>query len=625
MINEQKIQTGLTLLSQGLVKEADKIFCDILQKTPDCPEALYGRACVARAAGEFAQAIGFAGRAIEIKAQPYYYIILGWALYEEGLLEEAQVALKNAVLQDPYDPRAYHGLAIVQEALGDQAGAELSFYKAIELQPDSLTFWQELVRFYWQGKAFDQALNIAKDAVKNNPGRIEFLHELGIVLYQLRQLGDAERVFRKIIRLNPKVASAYANLGAILFQLNKLKEAKIYLIEALKKAPEIIETQVNLGLVQMGLGELGESKIRLEQAYQKAPQDARIGLNLATLYYELRELEKAEKLNLDLLGLAQDLVISQNDQEKITYNLSSIFLAQGAFQRGWEQMEVRHHLLHHFKENDVISVWNGKDITTLLWVRVEQGLGDAIHFARYLPMLLQKFSLVVEAPKNLVRLLQEILSSCDTAYPWQVVEKGSPLPDGVTHQAMLMSLPYLLQTETIPAYQIDQSHFQEAQPFIMSDHFKVGLCWFGNKEYRFDYLRSFPLSEFFALFSVPRVDFYALQTDLKKSDLPKEFAGILPSGDLYKTACFIQELDLVITIDTVVAHVAGMLGKPVWLLNRFGGDWRWYPAHQDEQGNSLWYPTLKIFRQDQPLPPDQAWKSLIQKVKVELLQKAKID
>lgn len=624
MVNEQKVQTGLALFSQGLVKEADKIFCDILQETPDFPEALYGRACVARAAGEFAQAIGFAGRAIEIKPQSYYCITLGWALYEEGLLDEAQIALEKAVLQDPNDPRAYHGLAVVQEALEDKAGAELSFYKAIELQPNSLTFWKELVRFYWKSKAFDQALNIAKDAVRNNPSRIEFLHELGVVLYQLRQLGDAERVFRKIIRLNPKIASAYANLGAILFQLNKLKEAKDYLVEALKQAREIIETQVNLGLVQMGLGELIEAKILLEKAYQHTPQDARIGLNLATLYYELRELEKAKKLNHSLLEQAQNLAITQVDQDKIGYNLSSILLAQGNFKKGWQQMEVRHDLLHHFKENEAIPVWNGKDITPLLLVRVEQGLGDAIHFVRYLPILLQTCAIIVEAPKSLVRLLQAILSSCDTLYSWQVIEKGTLLPDGITHQAMLMSLPYLLQIETFPAYQIDKSLFQEELPFITSDHFKVGLCWFGNKEYRFDYLRSLPLSEFFALFSVPKVDFFALQTDVKKSDLPKGFAGILPNGDLYKTACFIQELDLVITVDTVIAHLAGMLGKPVWLLNRFGGDWRWYPAHQDMHEHSLWYPTLKIFQQDHPLPPDQAWKSLIQKVKAELLQKHKI-
>lgn len=622
-MNEQKVRTGLSLLSQGLAKEADQIFCEILQETPDFPEALYGRACVARAAREPALAIGFAGRAIEIKPQSYYYTILGLALHEEGHLVEAQAALKSAVLLDPYDPRAYHGLAIIQEALEDKAQAELSFYKAIELDPTSLIFWKELVRFYWQSKAFDQALNIAKDAVNNNPGKIEFLHELGVVLHQLRQLGDAERVFRKIIRLNPKIASAYANLGAILFQLNKLKEAKDYLIEALKLAPEIIETQVNLGLVKMGLGELIDAKTLLEKAYQHAPQDARIGLNLGTLYYELRELEKAENLDCFLLEQAQDLLITEKDQDKITYNLSTILLAKGQLQDGWQQMEVRHRLLHHFKDNEVVPVWNGQDKVELLLVRVEQGLGDAIHFARYLPILLQKCSIVMQAPKSLVRLLQEIMQPYDQNYQWQVIEKGDILPEGITHQAMLMSLPYLLQTETIPAYQIDSHRFQEESPLVTSDHLKIGLCWSGNKEYRFDHLRSLSLSEFFTLFTLPKVDFYALQAGLKKSDLPKGFSGTLPNGGLYRTACFIQELDLVITVDTIIAHLAGMLGKPVWLLNRFGGDWRWYPAYQDKQGHSIWYPSIKIFQQSQILPPDQAWKGVIAQVKVELLQKYK--
>ncbi|EUK19047.1 tetratricopeptide repeat protein [Commensalibacter papalotli (ex Servin-Garciduenas et al. 2014)] len=620
MVNEQKIKTGLSLLSQGLFKEADKIFCDILQETPDFPEALHGRACVARAAGEIALAIGFAGRAIEIEPQSYYYITLGWALYEGGHLVEAQTAFKNAILSEPYDPRAYHGLAIVQDALEDKAQAELSLRKAIELAPDSLIFWKELVRFYWQGKAFDQALNIAKDAVTNNPGKIEFLHELGLVLYQLGQLGDAERVFRKIIRLNPKIASAYANLGAILFQLNKLREAKAYLTEALKQAPEIIETQVNLGLVQMGLGALADAKILLENAYQHSPHDARIGLNLGTLYYELRELDKAEKLDHYLLEQAQNLALIQNDKDKIKNNLSTILLAKGQFQKGWQQMEVRHRLLHHFKEKEAIPVWNGKEKVDLLLVRVEQGLGDTIQFSRFLGALLQKYSIIIEAPKNLVRLLQEIMRSYNEGNSWQVIEMGQGLPQGITHQVMLMSLPYLLDINTVPLYSLDNSLFQETVPLVSSDHLKVGLCWFGNKDYRFDQLRSLAVSELFPLFSVPRIDFYALQTGLQKSDLLKGFAGMIPSGDLYKTACFLQELDLVISVDTVIAHLAGTLGKPVWLLNRFGGDWRWYPAHQDQYGYSLWYPSLKIYQQAQSLPPDQAWKSLIQEVKTDLIK-----
>lgn len=620
MVNEQKVKTGLSLLSQGLVKEADKIFCDILQEAHDFPEALHGRACVARAAGETALAIGFAGRAIEIEPQSYYYITLGWALCEEKHFSEAQTAFKNAILLEPYDPRAYHGLAIVQNMLEDKAQAELSFRKAIELAPDSLIFWKDFVSFYWQGKAFDQALNIAKDAVINNPGKIEFLHELGLVLYQLCQLGDAERVFRKIIRLNPKVASAYANLGAILFQLNKLKEAKDYLNESLKQAPEIIETQVNLGLVQMGLGELTEAKILLENAYQHSPQDTRVGLNLGTLYYELRELDEAEKLDRYLLEQAHDIALTENDSDKVKNNLSTILLAKGKFQEGWQQMEVRHRLLQHFNEKKAIPVWNGKDKVDLLLVHVEQGLGDTIQFSRFLETLLQKCSIIIEAPRNLVRLLQEIMKPYNQDNLWQVIETGQALPPGISHQVMLMSLPYLLKINTIPTYLVDGSLFQETVPLVNSDYLKVGLCWFGNKDYRFDHLRSIPLSEFFAFFTVPKIDFYALQTGLKKSDLPKGFAGILPSGDLYKTACFMKELDLVITVDTVIAHLAGMLGKPVYLLNRLGGDWRWYPAHQDQYGYSLWYPSLKIYQQAQLLPPDQAWKPLIQEVKTELIK-----
>lgn len=619
MYYDQKISNGLSLLSKGQIQEADEIFCDILTKEPNFAEALYGRACVARASGNHALAIAFAGQAIEHKSLSYYYIPLGLSLYEQGHVAEAEAALKSAVLLNAYDPRAYHALALVQEAIGDNSSAELSFRKAIELVPASITYWQALIRFYWQGEAFDQAINIAKDAVKYNTGKIEFLHELAVLLNMRGMLGDAERVFRKMIRLNPQSISTYANLGAVLFKLNRLKEAKENLTYAFEHEPNAIETQVNLGLVQMALGELFAAKALLQDAYQKAPTDSRIGLNLGTLLFELRELDEAEGIYRRLLEPVASVTVTEEDYHKIQYNLSMVLLAQGSLVEGWEHMEARHYLLNHFVDMDQIPIWNGTDFVGKLLVRVEQGVGDAIQFVRFLPELLQKYPVIIEVPKGLIRLFDVIVNSCQSDHCCEVIEKGNLVPEGVTHQVMLMSLPYFLQTQEIPSYQFDADAFKEEYTLTPSSCLKVGVCWSGSRDNRFDTLRSIPISTIKTLLMIPNIDFYALQMDLKKSELPKEFVGALPNGDVLKTASFIRQLDLVITVDTMIVHLAGMLGKPVWLFNRFGGDWRWYPAHQNEAKNSLWYPTVKIFKQEQPLPPDQAWNALIEEVKAELV------
>lgn len=619
MYYDQKISNGLSLLSKGQIQEADEIFCDILIKEPNFAEALYGRACVARASGNHALAIAFAGQAIEHKSLSYYYIPLGLSLYEQGHVAEAEAALKSAVLLNAYDPRAYHALALVQEGIGDNSSAELSFRKAIELLPASITYWQALIRFYWQGEAFDQAINIAKDAVKYNTGKIEFLHELAVLLNMRGMLGDAERVFCKMIRLNPQSISTYANLGAVLFKLNRLKEAKENLTYAFEHEPNAIETQVNLGLVQMALGELLAAKVLLQDAYQKAPTDSRIGLNLGTLLFELRELDEAEGIYRRLLEPVASVTVTEEDYHKIQYNLSIVLLAKGEFIEGWEHMEARHYLLNHFVDIDQIPIWNGTDLVGKLLVRVEQGLGDAIQFVRFLPELLKQHSVIIEVPKGLIRLFDVIVNSCHSNHHCEVIEKGSLVPEGVTHQVMLMSLPHLLQKKDIHSYQFDIEALKEEYPLTPSSCLKVGVCWSGSRDNHFDTLRSISISTIKTLLTISNIDFYALQMDLKKSELPKGFVGALPNGDIFKTASFIQQLDLVITVDTMIAHLAGMLGKPVWLLNRFGGDWRWYPAHQNEASNSLWYPTLKIFKQEQPLPPDQAWNALIEEVKADLV------
>jgi hypothetical protein len=256
----------------------------------------------------------------------------------------------------------------------------------------------------------------------------------------------------------------------------------------------------------------------------------------------------------------------------------------------------------------------------------EQGLGDTIQFCRYVPLVAQRGARVIlEVPPQLTRLAASLSGVA------QVVETGHPLPAFDLH-CPLLSLPLAFKTElaTIPA----------AIPYLKADpdqskawqdrlgaktKSRVGLVWSGgirsNQPVSVNQRRNIPLAKFAAL-KHPGVDFYSLQkgqpgeselTDLKRSQWSGpnilDFTGALK--DFADTAAFIDNLDLVITVDTAAAHLAGALGKPVWILNRFDTDWRWLLDRAD----SPWYPTAKIYRQDTA----GDWDSVLQRVKTDLI------
>ncbi|MDI2090003.1 tetratricopeptide repeat protein [Commensalibacter oyaizuii] len=618
MCYEQQVCRGLELLASGQVQDADQVFCAVLTHCPDHAGALHGRACVARAMGQAGLAIGFAGQAIQIKAEPHYYITLGMALYEQGHGVEGEAALKSATLLSPYDARAYHALGIVQAKLDHIESAGHALRRAVELQPDVITYWQDLAQFYWDLQAVDQALKVAQEGVKKNIGNVEFLQLLGTLLHQLNLAEEALLIFEKIVRLRPNDPVAHANLGALLFQIGKVEDAHKALSFSLEKSPDVTETQVNFALVQMAKGDLLTAKSYLERIYSVCDDDKRIGINLGSVYYELRLLNDAEAIYRNIL---KNKYYDDYDLEdhRACYNLSSVLLAKGNLCEGWGCMESRLYLMQALSDLNQIPVWTGDEIPKCLLVRSEQGLGDTIQFIRFLPLLLQRCAVIFEVPKSLISMMQHISKKYSLGNDFVLIEQGQLLPDHITHQCALMSLPHLLQIEHIPFF-VPYLVLDQQTPTAHS-RYEVGLCWAGNENYRFDRIRSASLQDFHPLLEIDQVEFHALQLPKKGDNLLDKFTHVLPAGDILSTAHYINQLDLVITVDTMIAHLAGAMGKTVWLLNRYGGDWRWYRAHHNEQGVNLWYPTVKVFQQSEVLPPNRAWERTIKTVKQMLLTK----
>ncbi|MBB2160347.1 tetratricopeptide repeat protein [Gluconacetobacter sacchari] len=573
---QDEVAGAMARLAEGDRDGAASVLRAALARAPDDPEILHGMACVARASGRADLAIGLAGRAIAILPAAHFHITLGCALHEQGHLEPARAALRVATLREPRDVRGHAALAAVLGAMGRGAEAEASLRAALALRPA------------------DAAL----------------LHGLAARLSGRGAHGEAEDLYRRVRDLCPEEGAAWANHGAVLFALNRHEEALAVLERADGLVPDVAETLNNLGLVRMALGHLPQAGVALARAARLAPEDARIAVNRATILAELGEDGAAERL---LRGVLADPVAAGGAEgARAAFNLGTVLLARGDLAAGWRFFEARTRLLPEGRWPD-IAPWDGvAPPRGRLLLHAEQGVGDALQFLRYLPYCLERARVVLELPPELQRLVGTtpdpdglIASRCTVLRP------GGSVPGDVVARCALLSLPHLLGMAEPPPF----------APYLLpalsagagGGERRVGVCWAGNPAYRFDRRRSIPPEELAPLGEVAGVRFVSLQHGVAAGDPPFAMEAAA-SGDWLETARAIAGLDLVVTVDTAIAHLAGAMGRPVWLLNRFGGDWRWSAAFDRAErpcwgdAASRWYPSLDLFRQAGPDMPACAWR-----------------
>ena len=422
----------------------------------------------------------------------------------------------------------------------------------------------EAVRHHQAGR-LDQAGALYLRVLAAQPDNADVLHLLGGLRLQQGDLAQAVELSARAVAIKPNLAEALNNLASALSQLGRLEEA----VDAGRKAVALKPlpgAYNNLGIVLTNLGRLTEAEDSLGQALRLRPDDAEAHLNLAFNH-----------------------------------------LVAGRLAEGWEHYEWRWKTRGFERARASSTLWKGEPLRgrTIL-LHAEQGLGDTLQVCRYAPLIAAADARVIlEVQPSLVRLLSRLPGVTE------VVAKGDSSPPVDLH-CPLMSLPRAFRTtlETIPG-----KPYLEAEPALTAAWrrrldglagLKVGLVWAGGRRANLavaslDVRRSMTLDMMAPLGDVPGVSFVSLQ----KAD--PAAAASRPSGmtlhdftadlnDFADTAALVAELDLVISVDTSVAHLAGGLGKPVWLLNRFDTDWRWLLNRDD----SPWYPTLRQFRQPRP-------------------------
>lgn len=489
---------------------------------------------------------------------------------------EAEDYIARAVKLDQSSDASLYNYGTVLKQLGKPAQALEQFERALRLNAKSIDAWNNHGTSLNDLGRHDQAISSFDHALTLNPKHTPALANKAKTLTELRQFDEALAVFDKTLAIDPQMLFALLGRGYVLAQLGRFTEAAATFDRAEALAPDIPEVWLERGKYLVDAGRDAEA---------------------------LAALDKAAAL--------------RKDYADAQWNLAFVKLLTGDYAQGWPLYEWRWKTSWSgpARRSFKAPLWLGdRDIAgrTLL-VHAEQGLGDTIQFARYVPLLKDKgCKLVFEVQPALLSLFRA------QGFDAEIVARGEPLPPFDLH-CPLLSLPFAFRTtlDTVPA----EAPYLKADPERVTawrarlgekQKPRVGLVWSGNAAFLKDHQRRIPFAQLSPLLDDAH-DWFAVQKDIRDDDRAslaahpevKDMSGAL--SDFSDTAALVSELDLVISIDTGVAHLAGALGKAVDVLLGFNADFRWLRARND----SPWYPTATLFRQPEP----GGWQHVVEDVK----------
>jgi Flp pilus assembly protein TadD len=450
-----------------------------------------------------------------------------------------------------------------------------------------------------------EAEEIYRRVLEVRPNYADALHLLGLVVHHRGEHKKAIQLIRRAIEQSPREGRFYGNLGNVLAADGRLDEAAAAYRTFLGMCPSEPRGHYNLGNVFRQMGMTDDAIASFRRAIQYKPDYGEAHGNLGD------SLNKKGKIDEAIAAYATAVRIMPDDPAAhVNYALA--LLLKGDFEKGLPEKEWRKRLPSFLSQRQFPQPqWDGGDLGgKRIVVQCEQGLGDSIHFARYCAMVAERGGKVrLFCDLRLHRLFRNLKGV--ESLVWE-----SDSASDCELQCQLMSLPLIFKTDlsSIPAaipYLMPERELVENWKLKISaggEGLRVGLTWAGNPEHLDDRSRSIKPVEFAPLANVPGIVFHSLQ---KGSTQPVDPAfrwvdSTAELQDFADTAAMIANLDLVISVDTSVAHLAGAMGKPVWLLIPFTPDWRWLLNRDD----TPWYPTMRLFRQTRP----GDWAGVVQRV-----------
>jgi len=565
----------------GHTAEAETICRRILEAKPDQPHAMYQLAVAAYQGRKDPVALKLLQRTVELAPDfAEAWTALGLVLCDRGRFDGALAAHRKAIELQPEMAAAHRAMGVALLAKGATEAGLAAYARAIELAPDSVALATELATALRTRGRVEQALAVARAIVGRLPDSSEAYGLFAIELHHSGQLEDSLASHRRAVGLAPDSAAAHTNLGVTLQALGDFEGAAASHRKAVELEPRNARAQHNLALVHMQSNRLDEAIACFRAAIAVEPGNA-----------------------------------------DVHWNCALALLRAGKLREGWEELEWRWQAsaFPSRQRHAAVWRWDGSELAgrrLLLWA--EQGLGDTIQFVRYASLLSRPGArIVLECAPELERLMRS-LSGIESI----VTREGSP--GEVDVQLPLLSVPRLFGTTTrsIPAaipYLAPEAGDRERWRAELAggEGLRVGLAWAGSPTHADDRNRSIAPELLEPLLELPGVRWFSLQVGARAGHAPRgPLTDLAPRlVDFAETAAVIANLDLVLSVDTAVAHLAGAIGAPVWTLLPYVPDWRWMLDRDD----SPWYPTMRLFRQQHR----GEWQPVIERVAAELTSYAR--
>lgn len=553
---------------------------------------------------------------------------------------------------NPKNSEVLGNMGVLCRLEGDIKKAIAYYIEAIKINPKNPLVFNNLGNAFKEVRNYKMAIRAYSDAIKINPKDFNAYNNLGIVYETINDYNRAIAAYKEAVKINPKHAKSINNIAVVLYKQKRYKESAQIFEIALQQDPNYFEVYSNKGAAYNKAKEYDKAIESLETAIKKMPNHGGAYTNLGNVYNKIYDYKKAAKMHeksiqLDpkgenaysnvgtsykYLGLPSKAIDSYKKAIELNpnfvnahFDLATMYLAGEDFENGWKEYEWRFkkeemipHIVAHkdiFSKPLFTGIEDISDKTLLL--HSEQGYGDSIQFIRFLPQLKEKFGckIAVKCREGLKELFASI-KEIDI-----IVDRSEKTPE-FDYQLSIMSMPYILGMKKIAdlpkqnpyLFPKEDDDFKDIKP--IKGQLNIGICWSASITGESYEGKVFDLAYLEPLIKNPKINVYTLQIgdgseDIKKYGYEKDIIDLtskLTSFD--KTASLMNRLDLVISSDTSVAHLAGAINKEVWIPLQKIPDWRW----TNKGETTKWYPSAKLFRQKTARVWDGVFQSLIAKL-----------
>jgi tetratricopeptide (TPR) repeat protein len=605
---------AFALQQAGRLAEAEKAYNQILAAQPDHFDSLHLLGIVCHRRGDDAQALRHIDLALEIN--PNDILALnnrGIALRALKRFEDALASYDRALALWPDYAEALLGRANALKELQRFEAALSSYDRTLRLRPDWVDVHVNRGIVLHALKRFEEALASCDHALMLRPDLAEAQANRGSALHELKRFDEALASHDRALALRPDYAEARYNRGNALHKLRRFEEALADYERALALRPDYVEALANRGVTLHELRRFEEALASYDRALAVRPDYAEAFVDRGGTLREQRRFDEALACYDRAIALRPDYVEAHSNEGMCRMLI-------GDFHRGWQKLEWgwiaarQRNAKRNFSQPLLLGSDELDGKTVLL--HAEQGFGDMIQFCRYVPLVAERGARVI---LEVYEPLRELMGTLPGVA--QFVTTGKPLPDFDTH-CPLLSLPLALGAGS--ATILSQTPYLRASPQAVMDwngrlgpghRPRIGLAWSGRPSHDNDHNRSMRLSTLLSPLAGFNATYVSLLREVREDDAPVlQDSDVLHFGEELKTyadtAALIANLDLVISVDTSVAHLAGALARPVWILLPFMPDWRWLLDRED----SPWYPTARLFRQDE----SREWDSVMARVRAAL-------